>query len=110
MTEDQLAAMFQALPEPEPVVRKLYYDAAGEPLVYTCDNLDGNYIEVDPETFAIASMRVRVVNGVLTHITPAVYVNKLVPSDSGTLCHSKDVAVIVNESGSFWKKKAHANT
>ena len=107
MTEEQLAQMFRDLPEPEPVVLKLYYDAAGDPLVYSCDNLDGNYIEVDPETFAIASMRVRVVNGVLTHITPAVYVNKLVPSDSGTLCHTQDVAVIVKDNGTYWRRKKY---
>ena len=107
MTEEELAAMFRALPEPEPVVLKLYYNAAGDPIVYSCDNLDGNYIEVDPETFAIASMRVKIVNGVLKHIPPTVYVNKLVPSDSGTLCHSQDVAVVVDKSGTYWKRKTY---
>ena len=67
ITEDQLWKMFQALPEPEPVVLKLYYNDQGEPIVYTCDTQPGNYIEVDPETFAERSMRVRVSNGVLNN-------------------------------------------
>jgi len=107
MTEDQLARLFQSLPEPEPAVRKLYYNEQGEPIVYTCDTLDGNYIEVDSETFAIASYRVRVVNGKLVHIPPTVYLNKLHPSDSGTLCHSQDVAVVVKDSGTHWKRKTY---
>ena len=110
MTEEQLAAMFQALPEPEPVVLKLYYDDTGNPIVYTCDKLDGNYIEVDPETFAIGSMSVRVVNGVLKHIPPPVYVNKLVPSTSGTRCHAKNVAVVVKDNGTYWKKKTYESS
>jgi hypothetical protein len=107
MTADQLARMFQALPEPEPVVLKLYYNEQGEPIVYSSDKLDGNYIEVDAETFAVASYRVRVVNGELKHIPPAVYVNKLHPDDSGTLCHSQDVAVVVKDTGTHWKRKTY---
>ena len=108
MTEDQLARMFQALPEPEPVILKLYYDTQGDPIVYSCDKLDGNYIEVDPETYAIGSMRVKVVNGVLKHIPPTVYANKLVPADLGTLCHSQDVAIIAN-TGTYWKRQTYEN-
>jgi hypothetical protein len=107
MTEDQLARMFQALPEPEPVVLKLYYNESGEPIVYTSEKLEGNYIEVDPETFAISSMRVRVVNGKLIHIPPTVYVNKLHPSNTGTQCHNNDVAVVVKDSGTYWKRKTY---
>jgi len=107
MTADQLARIFQALPEPEPVVLKLYYNEQGEPIVYSSDKLDGNYIEVDAETFALASYRVRVVNGELKHIPPAVYVNKLHPGDSGTLCHSQDVAVVVKDTGTHWKRKTY---
>lgn len=105
ITEDQLWKMLQAMPEPEPVVLKLYYTDQGEPIVYTCDTQPGNYIEVDPETFAARSMRVRVVNGVLKHLPPVSYFFKIQPSDSGTLCHKQDVAVVVKDSGTYWKKQ-----
>lgn len=107
MTEDQLIRMFQALPEPEPVVFKLYYNEQGEPIVYTCDKLAGNYIEVDAETFAVRPMRVQVVNGVLKHLPPLVHIHKLIPSASGTMCHSQDVAVVVSNSGTYWKRKTY---
>ena len=109
MTEDQLARMFRALPDTKPVVLKLYYDDAGDPIVYSCDDLEGNYIEVDPESFAMRSMRVKVVNGVLNHIPPAVYSSKLIPSNSGTLCHSQDIAIIVNNTGTYWKRQTYEN-
>ena len=109
ITEDQLWKMFQALPEPEPVVLKLYYNDQGEPIVYTCDTQPGNYIEVDPETFAERSMRVRVSNGVLKHLPPLTYISKLQPSESGTMCHNKDVAIVVNDLGTYWKKQTYEN-
>ena len=109
ITEDQLWKMFQSVPEPEPVVLKLYYTDQGEPIVYTCDTQPGNYIEVDPESFAMRSMRVKVVNGVLNHIPPAVYSSKLIPSNSGTLCHSQDIAIIVNNTGTYWKRQTYEN-
>ena len=110
ITEDQLWKMFQALPEPEPVVLKLYYDLNGDPIVYSCDELDGNYIEVDPETFAVRSMHVRVDNGVLKQLPPVTYVHKLRPSDSGTLCHSQDVAVVTKDTGTYWKRQTYESS
>jgi len=110
ITVEQLAQMFQALPEPQPVVLKLYYDDAGNPIEYTSETRDGNYIEVDAETFAIRSMRVRVENGVLKHLPPATYVNKLQPSDSGTLCHLRDVAVVTKDTGTYWKRSTYESS
>lgn len=107
MTEDQLAKMFQAIPEIKPAIPKLYYNEQGYPIVYTTDTLDGNYIEVDAETFAVASHRVRVVNGELKHIPPAVYIHKLTPSDTGTQCHANDISVVTKNSGTYWKRKTY---
>ena len=107
ITEAQLAQMFQALPEPVPVIPKLYYDDRGRPIEYTTDTYEGNYIEVDPETFAIRPMCVRVVNGTLQHLPPVIYTHKLKPSDSGTMCHNQDVAVVVKHSGTYWKRQTY---
>ena len=110
ITVEQLVQMFQALPEPDPVVLKLYYDDAGNPIEYTSETRDGNYIEVDPENFAIRSMRVRVENGVLKHLPPVTYVYKLQPSDSGVLCHSQDVAVVTKDIGTYWKRNTYESS
>lgn len=107
MTWEDLVAIHAALPEPKPVVLKLYHDSNGQPIVYTTEDLDGNYIEVDPETFALGSVHVKVVNGVLTHLPPRVYRNRLVPSDQGTQCDPRDVAVVVNSHGQHWKRKTY---
>ena len=103
MTWEELVAIHAAIPEPRPTVLKLYYDQLGHPVCYSCDDLEGNYIEVDPETFAARSMDVRVVNGVVKHLPRKQYYHKLVPSDTGTLCHSQDVAVIAT-TGTPWKR------
>jgi hypothetical protein len=50
-------------------------------------------------------MAVRVVDEKLIQYK-TIWVNKLVPADSGTLCHSQDVSVVVaNSSGKYWKKQ-----
>ena len=50
-------------------------------------------------------LSVRVVNGKFVRYRP-IWVKKLVPADSGTLCHNQDVAVIVaDHPGQYWKKK-----
>ena len=110
ITIEQLAQMFQTLPEPEPVILKLYYNDAGEPIEYTCETRDGNYIEVDPETFAFGSMQVRVENGVLKQLPPATYVHKLQPSDAGTLCHAQDVTVVTSNTGTYWKRQTYESS
>ena len=81
---------------PPVVFWRLYYDDAGFPLFYTQEDKPGNYIDVTPEQYQRASMRVRVRNGQLVELklTP---VTKLVPSDTGTPCHPQDVSIVVAE-------------
>lgn len=102
MTWEELVAIHASVAAPDPVILKLYYDNHGTPIVYTTDSRDGNYIEVDPETFACAPMNVRVVNGQLQHLPRPLYRHRLVPSSHGIQCHLQDVAVIVADSGQYW--------
>jgi hypothetical protein len=74
------------------------------------EDVPGNYIEIDHETFAAGSPRVRVVNGQLRHIKTNV-VSKLVPSSQGQACDIRDVAVISNDKDiQYWKLKATDET
>lgn len=93
-----------ALPtvESAPVFYRLYHDDRGYPLFYSMENLPGNYIEIDQETYAQSSSKVRVVNGKLTKNTLSATA-KLKPSDTGTACHPSDVCIVVSNDQSHIK-------
>ena len=94
------------MPEPQPVFYRLYHDDQGCPLFYSMQDLPGTYIDITPEQYASSKMTVRVRDGELVPITWQT-AQKLTPSDSGTLCHSQDVAVIVDQNGIYWRKKIY---
>ena len=88
----------------KPVHFRLYHDDAGLPLFYSHEELLGKYIDVTPEQFALQERAVKVIDGKLVRERTA-RMTKLVPAESGTLCHSQDVCVIVaNQPGQYWKK------
>jgi hypothetical protein len=89
----------------KPVHYRLYYNDSGELLFYSHEALPGKYIEVTPEQFALQDMAVKIVDGRLVH-QKTTRMTKLVPADSGTLCHSTDVTIVVaDQPGQYWKKK-----
>ena len=96
MTEQEFWAILQATPVIKPIFYRLYYNDDGSPIFYSMEELSGNYIEIDQQTYALASFNVRVINGKLIHINLAKNVKKLQPSTKGTTCDPRDVCVIVN--------------
>jgi hypothetical protein len=89
----------------KPVHYRLYHDDAGLPLFYSQEDLPGKYIEVTPEQYALQDTRVKVVDGTLFRQRTA-RMTKLVPAESGTLCHHNDVSIVVSDQpGQYWKKK-----
>ena len=90
----------------EPTIPKfrLYYNEQGMPVVYIMEELKGNYIEVDRETYLAASMNVKVQDNKLIKIDSARAFKKLVPSDSGTPCDPDNVAIVVgrDQPHTFW--------
>jgi hypothetical protein len=84
---------------------RLYHDDTGLPLFYSHDDLPGKYIDVTPEQFALQGRSVKVVDGKLVQQRTA-RMTKLVPAESGTLCHTQDVTVMVaDQPGQYWKRK-----
>ena len=107
MTEQEFLEFWQnhKWADPVPVHYRLYHDDAGEALFYSHEALPGKYIEVTPEQFALQDLAVQVINGKLVHQRTA-KMTKLVPGDSGILCHAQDVCVVVTDQpGQYWKKK-----
>jgi hypothetical protein len=90
--------------DPKPVHYRLYYSDVGEPLFYSHEDLPGKYIDVTPVQFALQDWSVKIVDEKLTRLKTT-RMSKLVPSESGTLCHTTDVSVIVaDQPGQYWKK------
>lgn len=81
--------------QPPEVFWRLYYDEAGYPLFYSMEDKPGNYIDITPEQFQRASMRVRVRDGRLVELNTNP-IKKKVPADTGTPCHPKDVSIVVS--------------
>ena len=95
---DLWMAWGQQLPDniDKPLYR-LYYNDLGEPLFYSMEDLPGNYIEVDAETFRSGPVNCRIVDGQMLLIKSTT-VHKLRPGPAGTACHPQDVCIVVSES------------
>ena len=106
MTPEEFWSILHSMPEPLPVFWRLYYNDQGQPVCYSMEDLPGNYIDIDAETFGLAPANVRVVDNKLKYITTRTS-DKLVPSTSGTLCHPQNVAVIVEQNGTPWSKQTY---
>jgi hypothetical protein len=89
---------------PKPVYYRLYHSDSGLPLFYSHEDLPGKYVDVTPEQFALQDRSVKVIDGKLISQRSA-RMTKLVPAESGTLCHPTDVSVVVEDQpGQYWKK------
>ena len=106
MTPEEFWDILHAMPEPQPVFYRLYYNDAGEPVCYSMEHLPGNYIDIDAETFGLAPDNVRVVDSKLKYITIRTS-DKLVPGILGTQCHPQNVAVVVTQNGTPWSKQTY---
>lgn len=99
-------------PDLRPITYRLYHDDQGRPLFYTMEDLPGQYIEVDQETYIYGSFEVRVVDGRLMVLPSKRTVRKLCPeTPNGTPCDLRDVCVVVDTSRSHrkWGMEEHEN-
>lgn len=96
MTPDEFWSILYSAPESKPIGYRLYYKDDGSPIIYSMEELAGNYIEVDAETYALAPFNVRVVDNKIVYIKPVRTITKLQPSNSGTACSPHDVCIVVD--------------
>ena len=86
------------------VFYRLYHNDDGSPVCYTMEDLPGNYVEVDINTYLIGSHNVRVVDQKLVHLPTVGMVTKLRPNLlAGTACDPHDICVVVDENVSHVK-------
>jgi hypothetical protein len=96
MNEEEFWSILQAMLEPKQIFYRLYYSDTGTPIIYSMEELSGNYIEVDQSTYVSAPFNVKVIDGKLVYIKPVVTVKKLQPNIDGTACDPRDVCVVVD--------------
>lgn len=107
MTEQEFwDILLNNIPEPVPIQYRLYYRDDGSPLIYTMEDLPGQWIEIDRESYVIADPWVRVVDGKIKKIN-RLSVEKLVRGEHGTSCHPNNVAVIDPNSQTMWSKQIY---
>lgn len=106
MTPEEFYDILYNMPQPKPVFYRLYHDAHGSPLFYSMEDQPGTYIEIDQADFGRSFKNLKVRNGKLVEVKVHTS-EKIVPSSQGTLCHPHDVAVIVEQNGTYWSKQTY---
>lgn len=98
-------------PEPVEVFYRLYHTAEGDPIVYSHEDLPGQYIEVTKEQYQAHDYRVRVKDGqLISRPQNLITTRKLIPADSGTTCHPTDITIVVDkDDNQKWKLKHYDN-
>lgn len=103
-TEEDYVIIWEAPVLEKPEFR-LYYDDKGYVITYTCEKLEGNYIVVDPNTFAEARPDVRVIDGKIVKASSGAVISRLYPSTEGVMCEPEDISIITEDNGKYWKLK-----
>ena len=94
---DDFILIWEAPPIVKPELR-LYYDENGRVLFYTCDKPQGNYVVVDPQTYAQGRPDLMVIDGrIMNGANTGGVVARLVPGDIGTRCAAEDINIVVGD-------------
>lgn len=89
----------------QPLEYRLYYDSQGHPILYTTQELSGNYLVIDVMTYACARLDVKIHNGKIypLHVRSQTY--KLVPSAQGQSTEVDNILIINENSPNKWQIK-----
>jgi hypothetical protein len=83
---------------------RLYYDAKGNVITYTTEDIEGEYIVIDNMTYIEARPDVVVVDGKIVKNNVGSVISKLAKDSSGTLCEYEDMSIISSDDiGQHWK-------
>ena len=76
---------------------RLYHNN-GKFLRYSCEELDGEYIVVDAETYALGDPHVEIIDGMIKPLSFGIELYKLTKNKKGTMCPVEDIAIVVDKS------------
>ena len=108
MTPEEFWAILHAPVEVTPIFYRLYYNDDGTIICYSMEDLPGNYIEIDAETYHKTPANVRIINGKLKEIKLTGLVKKLVPGDFGISCDTRDICVVTDsQPNTKWSLKTN---
>jgi hypothetical protein len=82
-------------PEELPVTYRLYYDDTGQPIEYSMERHDGNYIELTHEQYQHRDFVIVVRDGKIVSLRKDT-IPKMKPAEDGAPCHPQDITVIVS--------------
>lgn len=108
MSKQEEYVLVWEAPEIKPPEFRAYYDDKGRIITYTCEELEGDYVVIDAQTFAEARPDLRVVDGKIIKNVKTGVASKLIPSDNeGITCAEEDVSIVINKESNLktqrWK-------
>ena len=93
---------------------RLYYDKkTGKPIEYSMQELEGDYIVIDANTYARPKIDIIIKDGkIIKHCTSNVRKLVISPEDtSGTQCHKDDICLVTSTAQSvqsvYWKVRVY---
>lgn len=89
--------------EPSVLEFRVYYSKNGNILFYTTENLEGDYLVIDKQTYIEARYDLCVVNKKLVKKVKGITIRKYKPDPKGISCHKEDISVLVK--GNFKHKQ-----
>ena len=99
-------ASAEVVNKPVDFTYRLYYNKdTGEPIAYSMEELNGEFVEVSQEQYHQGRYDVVVKDNTLVSITNMQYVRKLVPDTEGVACHKTNVLIVDKTSSARWKIK-----
>lgn len=104
---DNFLEALKLVKQPEPALSefRLYYiKATGEPLFYTMENEEGDYIRITKEQFAECRYDIIVKDGKITK-PKNIAIGKLVPSNIGFGTHATDISIVGSDQ--YWSVKTY---
>ena len=76
---------------------RLYHDN-GKFLCYSCEELPGDYIVIDKDTYALGNPYVEVIDNKIVPLIQKTGLYKLVKTKKGTRCTIEDILIVVDKS------------
>ena len=90
---------------------RLYYNKrTGEPIAYSMEELEGDYVEVSKEQYHEGRYDVVIKDNNIVYLASVQYIRKLVPDQNGIPCVKNNVLIVDKTSSAKWKLKTKEQT